>query len=390
MDNPLLFWGVWASPFQLKLQALADANGLPWRRLPAQGGRLENLAALTRITLESLGGNIPRFRGMDPALDEYPSVPFYSFDGRRFLYDSTDFASHLDASGEHPPLVPDTQAEAFICRLIDEAFDEFGLYMVHHNRWVNSARTNTMGKMTAQEFSGLLPGPIRERMAKRLPRRQVRRCPYLFSVSPRDFQCGMPPELTPPALDGFPPTHELLDTAWERCLAALEEVLIQQPFLLGQRFTLADASVYGQLAMNLVDGATAERLAALAPHTYAWLQQIQAGEHKSSDNSPVITGAITSLMAFIAETFIPLMQQNCSAYEELSSAGQRRFNEPAFDAGEALYNGELLGDPFKAVVKTFQVRVWRDLCEAWTQLPDNEKRALCARFPVLDDPLFSA
>ena len=80
MDNPLLFWGVWASPFQLKLQALADANGLPWRRLPAQGGRLENLAALTRITLESRGGNIPRFRGMDPALDEYPSVPFYSFE----------------------------------------------------------------------------------------------------------------------------------------------------------------------------------------------------------------------------------------------------------------------------------------------------------------------
>jgi glutathione S-transferase len=36
-------------------------------------------------------------------------------------------------------------------------------------------------------------------------------------------------------------------------LAALEGVLTRQPFLLGARFTVADASVYGQFGMNLKD-----------------------------------------------------------------------------------------------------------------------------------------
>jgi glutathione S-transferase len=46
--------------------------------------------------------------------------------------------------------------------------------------------------------------------------------------------------------------------SWRRYLAAMENVLREQPFLLGQRFTLADASAYGQLSMNLVDGRAAE------------------------------------------------------------------------------------------------------------------------------------
>lgn len=33
----------------------------------------------------------------------------------------------------------------------------------------------------------------------------------------------------------------------------MEHLLSAQPFLLGERFTLADASAYGQLGMNLVD-----------------------------------------------------------------------------------------------------------------------------------------
>ena len=43
------------------------------------------------------------------------------------------------------------------------------------------------------------------------------------------------------------------------------------------------------------------------------------------------------------------------------AAGETRFNEAAFDAGRALYDGTLLGRPFRSVAKTFQVRVWRDL-----------------------------
>ena len=48
---------------------------------------------------------------------------------------------------------------------------------------------------------------------------------------------------------------------------------------------------------------------------------------------------------------------------------------------KALYDGELLGQPFRAVAKSFQVRVWRDLCQHWRQLDDSTRRSLEQTLP---------
>ena len=48
-----------------------------------------------------------------------------------------------------------------------------------------------------------------------------------------------------------------------RLLAALEPVLQKRPFLLGSRFTLADAALFGQLAMNLEDPEASDFIAGL-------------------------------------------------------------------------------------------------------------------------------
>ena len=58
-----------------------------------------------------------------------------------------------------------------------------------------------------------------------------------------------------------------------------------------------------------------------------------------------------------------------------------RFNEPAFDAGRALYDGRLLGQPFRSVAKSFQARVWRDQLAGWDALPDDARARLEARLP---------
>ena len=116
-----------------------------------------------------------------------------------------------------------------------------------------------------------MPEALRKVIARKLARRQSQRCPYLFSVAPEGFDAGVDAAITPPSRPGFPPTHELLDQAWQRYLAAMENVLTHQPYLLGERFTLADASAYGQLGMNLVDGRAAELLRDLAPRTFDWL-----------------------------------------------------------------------------------------------------------------------
>ena len=54
-------------------------------------------------------------------------------------YDSSALAAWLDVTHPCPegtffPATDEDPALAFVAKLIDEAFDEFGLYMVHHNR----------------------------------------------------------------------------------------------------------------------------------------------------------------------------------------------------------------------------------------------------------------
>ncbi|MEZ5502054.1 MAG: glutathione S-transferase domain-containing protein [Halioglobus sp.] len=378
----LILWGLAASPYQLKMQSLLDFAGHTWERWPQQAGRLSALAMAARLETAKRRRAVQRFPSMSPALDEYPAVPFYTLDGRRFYYDSSSLARHLDRFPErsHAPLVPAEPRLAFICQLLDEAFDEFGLYMVHHMRWVGSARTTPMGDMTARELGPLLPPGVGRLVARWLYRRQVARCPYLFSVAPEHYVAGVSRERTPPPRAGFPPTHALLEEAWRGYLAAMERLLQEQPFLLGGRFTLADASAYGQLAMNMVDPEAVALLETLAPRTHRWLCAIGAGEHAEKQGELALAPALRPLLLMVSRTFMPLMAQNEEAYERACAEGETLFNEAAFNAHRALFDGNLLGQPFRAVVKTFQVRVWRELRSAWQSLADQDRDYLARDF----------
>jgi glutathione S-transferase len=373
-----ILWGLTASPYQLKMQALLDATGHTWERWPQQGRRLSATLMALRLDWAKRQRRVTRFPAMSPALDEYPAVPFYTQDRRQFHYDSSSLARHLDARRalQSPPLIPQDPQLAFICQLLDEAFDEFGLYMVHHMRWVGSARTTPMGDLTAQELRPVLLPGTQALVAQRLYRRQAARCPYLFSVAPDNFDAGVKRDRTPPSRAGFPPTHALLEQAWRGYLAGMEQLLALQPYLLGERFTLADASAYGQLGMNMIDPEAIALLAELAPRTYRWLCAIRAGGHVGATGELTLTAALQPLLRIISATFMPLMVQNEQAYERAVGAGETLFNEAAFKRERALYDGELLGYPFRAVVKTFQVRVWRELKGSWRALAAADRDAL--------------
>jgi hypothetical protein len=126
---------------------------------------------------------------------------------------------------------------------------------------------------------------------------------------------------------------------------------------------------------------------------HAWLDRIARGELGVSRarGAPLALGdAQAPLLAWIGETFVPLMQQNQSAFERHRAAGETRFNEAAFEAGRALYDGALLGRPFRSVAKTFQVRVWRDLRRAWDALAPGARDRLAAQLGTPLDPTGTA
>jgi glutathione S-transferase len=376
-------WGVEASPFLLKLEAMLRFHERPFRRLPAEGGWLENLRTLRRIERAKRDRRVSKYPRMDSELDEYPSVPFLSEDGEHFLYDSSALGQWLDAQpgSTKSPLFPKDAPLRFVAQLIDEAFDEVGLYMVHHMRWVGSARDTTMGERTAAEMSRVVT-PLFALLVRRfLPRRQVRRCPYLFSVAPPGYLENVEPARIPPSRSGFPATHALLHESWCAYLAAMESLLETQSFILGDRFSIADASAYGQLSMNLIDPSANQELRTRAPRTHRWLTDIREGTHVGGEGRLYLADAARPLLAIIMSTFAPLMVQNEAAFRLATEAGETVFNETAFDQGRALFEGELLGHPFRSVVKTFQVRVWKDLRESWSRLPQADRTGLAGWLP---------
>jgi glutathione S-transferase len=376
-------WGLEASPYLLKVEALLRFRQIPFRRLPRDGGRWENIRTARALGRARRERKVLRYPVMGP-LDEYPSVPYLIVDGNQFHYDSSSIAHWLDEQSPPGalPFVPGDPALAFLCRLIDEAFDEYGLYMVHHQRWVCSATDTAMGEVTAQELGRLSPWPITSFIRVKLPRRQVRRCPYLFSVAPEGFQAPVEALRVPPSREGFPPTHALLEQSWRQYLEAMESLLAVQPYILGERFTLADGSAYGQLAMNLIDPTTARTLEDIAPRTYQWLLSIRDGQHHGSSGELFLSPALKPLLEIIMTSFVPLMVQNERAYDNAREQGEELFNEAAFDKHRALYDGELLGHPFRAVAKTFQVKVWRDLCAVWQGLNEHSRATLGDYLPA--------
>lgn len=381
-------WGLEASPFLLKLEAMLRFREVPFRRLPRDGGFVENLRTGSRLERAKRDGAVQRHPQMDRALDEYPAVPFFSEDGVTFHYDSTSLGHWLDdrAGGERvPALFPAEPHLRFVAQLIDEAFDEFGLYMVHHMRWVGSATDTAMGEHTADELSRLAPPLLRAlpaaRIRTRIPRRQVRRCPYLFSVAPEGYTAPVEPLRVPPSRAGFPPTHALLHEAWVAHLDAMEGLLAAQPYVLGERFTIVDASAYGQLSMNLIDPSAVRELRERAPRLHRWLLGIRDGAHVGSRGTLFLSDALRPLLAIVMRTFAPLMIQNERAWRDAVARGETLFNEAAFNRGRALYDGELLGHPFRAVAKTFQVRVWHELRDAWHGLAEDDRATLRGIIP---------
>jgi len=385
-DATWALWGSTLSPFALKVEALLRFAGLAYRWLPAQGRFCEALR-FERRRRRLVHGRLPLTWPRMSALDELPLVPFLFGPRGENLYDSSAIAAWFDASGftTAAPLLPASDAAlCFVVQLVDEALDEVGLYLVHHNRWVVSARDNDAGVRLAREFGPLL-GPLAPAIARSFPARQVRRLQYLFSIASPDAEfADLPARLRPPAPPGFPPTHVLLDEAFASLLAALEALLATQPFLFGERFTLADASVYGQLGMNRADPSANARLRHAAPAVHAWVERLARGDFSGHrlGGEIALREAHTPLLGWIGATFVPLMRQNHDAWQQHAARGETRFNERGFDAGRSLYDGVLRGRPFRSVAKTFQVRVWQELRRAWDALAPDARSRVEALLPA--------
>lgn len=387
MEKSWILYGSELSPFTLKLKAIFDYRKIPYRFFPTDASRWELIKTLARR--EALvRGFLDLTWPQMTSDDEYPLVPFVFGPNGENLYDSSAIARWVEMKGLgqspysiHADRQPDVD---FALNLLDEYADEYGLYMVHHNRWKISATNNNAGDRLAHEMRVLL-GPLRKRFSNQFSARQTRRLPYLFSVPPKGYRVeGLRPSRQAPEHLDFPPTHELLETSFKNLLDACEGILAQQPYLFGERFSLADASVYGELGMNLADQDAANWIENEAPLTFAWLQSIESGDFSASnpEGELAVHDLHKPLFKEVCRTYVPLMQQNLNAYDGFKAEGETLFNEKAFDSNHALYSGTIDSIPYKHVAKSFQAATWRKLRGRWDQLSDEDRESIEKYLPA--------
>jgi len=149
----------------------------------------------------------------------------------------------------------------------------------------------------------------------------------------------------------------------------------------GLRLKIKDGiNLVSRRAEKSLQNSAIAQLELLAPNTFRWLCAIRDGRQGEQCGQGradlALTSSLKPLLRIITSTFVALMRQNEKAYEDAVADGETVFNEAAFDRHRALYDGHLLGHPFRAVAKTFQVRVWRELKESWQALDVQDRNSL--------------
>ena len=368
------------SPFTLKVVNYLQYMGVPFRLLYEQGNTFDNIRGqINKMAL--VAGIKPLTWPSIDDKDEYPLVPYVFGPAGEALFDSTAIADWFERQQTQLAIKRSVfparhhAALSWLQSLIEEFFDDWGLYLVHHNRWKVAAIKNDAGQRLGRELRSIV-GPLQILVARFFSARQVRRLPYLFSVAPNAYRiAGCPDERQPPAHKDFPATHALLETSFSRVLQALETIFSHRAYLFGDCYSLADASIYGQLGMNLPDPEAARWIESHAPNTYAWLLRMAALDFSQaiSDAPARWFDDLQPLLAEISRVYLPLMQQNEAAYLNYKLQGQTLFNEGAFWKGEAIYAGEIDGTPFKSVAKSFQVQTWQRLKRQFHNLSSKDQ-----------------
>ena len=379
------------SPFSLKIQSCLSYNGHTYKSLPGQGSKVQNTLQAIKVEIAKRRGKIYKHPKMTK-LDEYPGVPFLIEPKGRVQYDSSAISRWLDTQNSpitDRKLWPQDPTLAFVAQLIDEAGDDFIIHLAHHLRWFHSADTNDAGERLFKEFSNFPLFSRKKGFPTWFGKRQVSRLPYLFSMPPADVQQDVPKYLKAPIKADWPETHTLLDQLWNDFILALENILCSQPYLLGNSFTIADASIFGMFGMLLDDPAAEQDMLKRTPTLHKWLWKIKNNQHaldaNGGESDLKVSDKLIALLDIIMNTFVPLMKQNEAAYEQYTAQGETLFNEEAWRQDKALFEGELMGHPFKTVTKSFTVQVWRDIKDNWASLSDKQRGDLSARVSGLAD-----
>ncbi len=263
--------GMMQSYFTRKMTGYLDYKGIPWlfRRFP--GASAETMAA--------------GFPG---------GVPVVQTPAGEFMWDSTAMIHHLELRFPERAVLPQDPMQRFLCYVIEDAADEWFYRPAVGSRWFFPENAAVGGFELARDIAVRMPVACDQ--AHAAVGEHVRSsCPPL-GVTAETIQLWVDDVLRP----------------WMRVLDAH---LAQQPYLFGDRPSLADFALFGGNAAHFINDPLCRRWTeedgpAVVQHTHRLLEPEDQGLG-GWDDPRAVSETLIAVLAELGTRYLPWVSRAC-------------------------------------------------------------------------------
>jgi len=330
-DHRLQLIGNTGSPYTRKMVAL-----LRYRHIPYHLTWADASAWLAENNIEA-----PR-----PTL--LPTVLFQQADGGvKAECDSTPIIRRLENDYSGRSVIPGDPVLAFLDYLLEDFGDEWCTKYMFHYRWHFDADADNAGTMLPLGLHVTMPAEAHQQFKTMISSRQRER---LYVVGSNDT------------------TAPVIDASYRRFLAAMDSLLEQQPFLLGNRPGSGDFAIYGQLTQLVGFDPTPRAIThEVSPRTVGWVSTMEdhTGLTPEDDDGMDVTslpGALRGVLEEVGRVYVPALLANARALE----------------AGESNWETEIDGSVWTQQTFPYQGKCLRWINERYQALGDDDRLRLDA------------
>jgi glutathione S-transferase len=276
-----------------------------------------------------------------------PTFFFEEAGDTQAICDSTPIIRRLEDMHTARSVLPGDPALAFIDYLIEDFADEWCTKYMFHYRWHAQLDAGNAGTLLPLSMDVSMGKDTHKEFKDFVEERQINR---LYVVGSNDT------------------TAAVIDASYRRFLAAMENHLGNQKYMLGNRPAAGDFGLYGQLSQLVGFDPTPRAIAhEVSPRTVAWVDLMRdaSGLEPTEQDWVNLTDQPTSLR--------DLLKEIGRMYAPAQLANAR-----AVQAGDKTWNAEIDGVPWTQQTFPYQAKCLRWTNERYNALSNTDSASVDA------------
>ena len=265
-------------------------------------------------------------------------VPVVRTPDGTWLADSTPMIDWFETKHPQGAVIPDDPLQAFFCRLLEDYADEWLWRPALHYRWSYAADAHALSRRFAETFLSEQPMPK-----------------FLTAAMLRERQHRI--YVRGDCVTAETRTH--VESVYLNTLDRLQAIFEKQPFLLGDKPSLADFGFFASMFRHFsLDPTPSIIMQTRAPAVFEWVARLWNSKHSTTTGDWVQAGTLpsgwTPILRDIGEAYLPYLHANAIAWRE----------------GRKTFDVEIQGAHYRNL-PVVQYRVWcrERLQHHWEHLP---------------------